>query len=121
MSRPRWLTTQPTRAVRANICHRCHAEILEGLDDDRAALVARVDPQPVDNLGEYLAIAAGRSTYSLRRVTPRRYELDHRDQWRIRGHQWPVHAQHICAAAPLPSPPPKPPAPPAAAATEVPF
>jgi hypothetical protein len=46
-------------------CRKCGAHIRSGLDNDAAALVARVDDEPVTRQGELLAILNGRRTYSL--------------------------------------------------------
>lgn len=69
--------------------------MVRGLDDNRCALYVAVDPAPLTAAGEFLALAAGRPTYEL---TWRgdRYEIDHRDQWRIRGR--PPEAVHAVAA-----------------------
>lgn len=81
--------------------HRCGATVLTGLDNDLAALVARVDPEPLTALGEVQALTAGRTTYALRGQA-----LDRRDRWSIPGHPpshaLPVHAEHRCGE-PLPA------------------
>lgn len=68
MSLPRWLQTPyrtGTRAARLILCPRCGAPILSGLDADWCALTARVDPTPLTEAGEALALLTGRRTYDL--------------------------------------------------------
>lgn len=83
------------------LIHHCGTPILVGLDNDRAALVARVDEQPLTALGEVYALTAGRRTYRLHHGA-----LDRRDRWNIPDHPpshgTPVHAEHWCAD-PLPA------------------
>jgi len=80
---------------------RCGQPLLVGLDGDLAALVARVDPEPLTALGEVQALTARRATYALRGQA-----LDRRDRWSIPGHPpshaLPVHAEHRCGQ-PLPA------------------
>lgn len=91
--------------------HDCGAHVLVGLDADRCALTARVEPYPLTALGEVEALRAGRWTYRLLRGA-----LDRRDRWNIPGHpptpEVPVLAAHVCGQ-PLPAtwlapPPPRP-------------
>lgn len=102
----RWDTDGVRRAVAARLCPTCGRRILTGLDDDRTAWPARVDPTPLDPTGEALAQLTGRATYALARRGDR-YELDHRDASAIR-HQpagsgtFDVVAAHHCHAASLP-------------------
>lgn len=97
------------RAVRATACRKCHAHTLTGLDGDLCAGVARVDPEPIDAIGEALALLTGRRTYCLHNSGDR-YELQLRDQWKITGapagtRPYDVVAEHTCDAVNLPSRP----------------
>jgi hypothetical protein len=86
-----------------------------GLDRDRCALGARVDPYALSPAGEVEAIRAGRKTYHYRNG-----ELDPRDRWSIPGspptHDLIVLAEHDCTPIPdswlMPPAPPTPPKPP---------
>ncbi len=44
---------------------RCGAQVLRGLDNDRCALTATVDPTPIGPARELVALASGRTTYDL--------------------------------------------------------
>lgn len=100
------------RHVTQQTCKTCHAPILTGLDNDTAGLPTHVDPQPVDNLGEAVAVLTGRRTYDLRQGSyeeGRGGRLEQRTASSIRtSHRLhPVHAEHRCdqplpAAAPSP-------------------
>lgn len=70
-----------TRKARGRSCPHCGAPVLAGLDDDRCAKEAVVDPTPVNALGEATALLQNRFTYSLRWADA--YYLDPRDQWNI--------------------------------------
>ena len=100
-----------SRTVRTRECPHCRAVVLAGLDRDWLALDTTLDAQPVDNLGEALALIQGRRTFDLR---PTRSHGSHgrlmeeRNAWRI-SNPWqlpyPVHAEHRCGQ-PLPAAPP---------------
>lgn len=97
------------RTVRATACRTCRAPTLTGLDNDRCAVVAHADPEPLDGLGEALALLAGRKTYALHPAA-NGYELVLRYDKQIagappgtRGHD--VLAEHACNSAPLPNQP----------------
>lgn len=110
---PRWLkhllleaghltSDGATRAAHATRCRRCNAPIVIGLDHERTALTARCDPQPLNPEGEYRALLAGRTTYT---ITWRysRYELDNREPEHITAHpaghpdnRFDVLATHTC-------------------------
>jgi hypothetical protein len=96
------------RGARPARCRHCSCSILTGLDGDRAAGVARVDPLPLAPMGEALAILAGRSTYALH-VGAGRCELQIRDQWQIAGTpagtRYDVMAAHVCGGPNLPEAP----------------
>lgn len=93
------------RAAHASFCRRCGAHTMIGLDHDHSALTARCDPQPLNALGEWHALLAGRATYALtRRHT--RYELDHREAQHIQAkpagrpdNHFDVLAEHVCENA----------------------
>jgi hypothetical protein len=112
MSFPDWLRRQleasghldtdgVTRQVRSRPCPGCAAPVLVGLDADRCALAATVDPWPVDVHGELTASLAGRATYDL--AGHWALELRWRDALLIAWpRRWPVVVAHECHAAPLP-------------------
>jgi hypothetical protein len=89
------------RRARLRACPRCRAVCLEGLDDDRCAGMARVDPVPLSVLGEVAALMDGLATYELH--TPGgRLTLDYRDSWCVQARpagntlRVDVMAQHRC-------------------------
>lgn len=83
------------RTVRAGICRRCGSSVLRGLDNDRAALPATVDPTPISAIGEVVAILAGAATYDIT-LGSRRAELHRRNRWHIPRRDNPVLADHHC-------------------------
>lgn len=99
------------RRPRATICRRCQAPVLHGLDGERCALQVDADPTLLTNIGELLALLAGRATFDLDSHPP---QLTHRHRWRIRGHPADTNTvipEHTCGAAALPNRPPEPPPP----------
>jgi hypothetical protein len=86
------------RAAKPTPCPRCSAPTLYGLDDDTAATEARVDPTPIDKLGEVAAILAGLKTYTAWPVGAGRVELSRRDRFRLlsRPKDYPTLAEHRC-------------------------
>lgn len=96
------------RRAKPSRCVKCGAVILVGLDADRCAWVAKVDPLPLAPIGEVVAILAGRSTYALH-VGVGVCELQHRDRWQISGSpagtRLDVLAAHRCGTTHLPSAP----------------
>jgi hypothetical protein len=97
-----------SRLVRAATC-KCGAKILTGDDSDVCGIRTDVDQQPVDNLGEFLALATGRRTYELRPTATRGSHsrlLDERTAARIRtgASRHPIHPEHRCGQ-PLPAAP----------------
>lgn len=110
---PRWLqdhleatgranTDGIGRAINTRTCPGCGQATVTGLDADVAALPARCDPHPVDQVGELIALATGRRTYDLT-PTSGRLELYHRECWHIAARRrYPVLAQHACGQ-PLPA------------------
>lgn len=115
---PDWLRDQITiktgaapgsRNATAVVCPRCGAHVLRGHSDDLCAFTVTVDPQPLDTLGELLALASGRGTYALRRHL-RHYRLHRRDRWQIRGQppgstsgpfRFDTVAEHRCGSPPM--------------------
>jgi hypothetical protein len=88
-----------TRRAQPRRC-RCGARILVGLDADRCALRADVDPTPLSALGEALAHLEGRRTYALN-PDGGRIVLDYRDAGRIAHRpagtgRFDVMAEHRC-------------------------
>lgn len=53
------------RGARADRCRDCRRPVLRGLDADRAALAAVVDPHEIDAMGELIAKRIGLMTYNL--------------------------------------------------------
>jgi len=78
-----WNSDGVSRAARAGYCHTCGAVVLRGLDADRAALTVVADPEPLNPLGEFLAVSVGRRTYDL--TWRSRYELNPREPAHIRA------------------------------------
>lgn len=116
---PDWLAQRITIATgaelgatwcRAEVC-RCGQPVIVGLDDDRGAHRARVDPYALGAQGEALALLAGRSTAALFRRAGH-WQLRHRDRWQIAGTPAgsprrfgvaDIVAEHVCGADPLPA------------------
>ena len=107
-ARPGWLVED----IRANArcafrrrCPTCSAPVLTGLDADAAALTVTVDPQPIDALGEALAVLAGRATFEAWTAGPR-VELEHRGAGRIAFRPAGTSSVAVAAAHRCGSPPP---------------
>lgn len=103
---PAWLLAKGNlgRAASIGLCPRCNIPTLRGLDDERAGLPARADIDPVDEIGEALALIQGRATYDLVGDS-RKKELEYRYEWHIRKpRKYPVLAAHKCDS-PLPTVP----------------
>jgi hypothetical protein len=96
-----------TRHATAQDCVTCGAAVLVGVDADTAGVPVTVDRQPVDRVGEVLAIISGRRTYELCRTGSgqrSRRVLEPRPPSRIRDDALrlhTVHAEHRCGQ-PLP-------------------
>lgn len=85
------------RTVRAENCQRCRAPIVIALDDEIAALLVRLDPQPLGIAAELAAVTAGRMTYELVPWGIESHILRHRIPEVIRAsHGLPVFATHQC-------------------------
>ena len=102
---PGWLKRargDATRAVTICCCEKCAAPILVGLDADVCALLVRVDPTPLDEIGEAIALVTNRATYDLAKG-PKRKELWPREPQHIRApRRHPVLPAHKCGQ-PLPA------------------
>lgn len=104
----RWNSDGVSRRLSASRCRQCHAQVVRGLDADVAAVTVVADPQPVDQLGEALALMSGRGTWQLLHRDGG-WSLSPRDQWRIAaGKPATVLAEHRCGSPPLPAGPPIP-------------
>ena len=95
------------RRVQARACRHCGARVLAGADGDTCGRVCYVDPDPLDKVGEALAVLTGRYTVALWSARDR-YELTQRDRWSIAGSPPPqdrfdVLAEHRCGAPALPT------------------
>lgn len=107
------------RGARPGVCRDCRRPVLLGLDADRCACVAVVDPHEIDPVGEILAVRIGLMTYNLTHSYSakgkRRWILDTRMVCMIEApRRSAVVAAHRCglaipaAKAIFHSPPPKP-------------
>lgn len=97
-----------TTRARWDPCPTCHAWTIRALDSDTAGIDTRLDPQPLTPYDEALTILTGRWTYEIF-PTAGRFEIAHRDQWRITGnHGNPVFPKHQCPGVIPPGPLPKP-------------
>ena len=73
-------------------CRRCNRTTLVGLDDDRCAMTARVNPTSINPTNEPLLVAAGLHTYNLvRGQLFARYPENRSVNSRV-----PIHAEHKC-------------------------
>lgn len=88
------------RKAQLRTCSTCRALVIVGLDTNRCAIRAVADPTALDQVGELLALLAGRHTYELWGR-----ELEHRNQFTIRaGIRKPVISEHQCGNSQTPSP-----------------
>lgn len=96
---PAWLQRlrgDATRAAQLRVCTRCDAAVITGLDADMCAIHVRVDPTPIDQIGEAKALLSGRATYDLVGGN-RRKELYPREAHHIsKPREYPVLPQHRC-------------------------
>ena len=102
------------RRAHIRTCPTCKQPTLTGLDADRCALTATVDPYPLTPHGEVWALSDGRHTYQLQHG-----QLEPRTRWNIPGHppgpdhtvltthrcHQPIPTQHRRPPAPRPAPP----------------
>jgi hypothetical protein len=110
MSLPKWLRESlgtPTRGrgAKAAKCIVCKADVIVGFDEDACARAVVVDPHPLSELGEALALIEGRRSYLLA-VQGEGMALWVRDQWQIAGtgasdKVW-VFTDHKCHTVPFP-------------------
>lgn len=98
------LTTEGIgRRAKPRRCRRCGSPTLVGLDADRCALRADVDPQPLTAIGEALAQLEGRRTYALVN-DGHRLVLNYRDAGRIAHRpaagpgRYDVMPTHVCGS-----------------------
>jgi hypothetical protein len=89
-----------TRRAQPRRCRTCNAHVITGLDSDLTALAVIADPTPLDAIGEVLAIATARPTYTLEHDGPR-LVLNYRDPGRIQhrppgGARYDVLPDHVC-------------------------
>jgi hypothetical protein len=92
-------------------CPKCGALVMQGRDGGPVIHIVTVDPGPISQLGEAMALVDGRNTYDLYRVNGG-LELHPRSAAHVRaGHKRPVVTDHRCGAEPLPAadlpPPPR--------------
>lgn len=81
-----------TRRARETDCPRCGRRVLAGLDADRMAGEAVIDPDPISPLREVGEWCAGRPTYT---YSPVRGEINYRDHGSLTP-STQVHATHTC-------------------------
>lgn len=96
---------EASRKARATVCPTCSAHVIVGLDADMCAFTARADPTPLSRIGEVLALAAHRATYTYTGKPPR---LDSRDKYaitRASAAEVIVLPEHVCGAPALPTRP----------------
>lgn len=90
------------RTVKTHKC-ACGIDCLRGEDHDECSLTAIVDIEPVDSLGETLALINGLATYD---IAPQRdktaqgggFILHYREPWHYNSakRKYPVLVQHQC-------------------------
>jgi hypothetical protein len=110
MSLPKWLreslgTPVRGRGAAAAKCIVCKADVIAGFDEDLCARAVVVDPHPLSELGEALALIEGRRSYRLA-VRGEGMALWVRNQWQIAGEGasdtvW-VFTDHKCHTVPFP-------------------
>lgn len=80
----RWDSDGVSRRARLRV-HTCGEPIVVGLDSERGGLAVAAQPDALDEVGELLAVVAGRGTYALRGLEIARPELDRRVSFHITG------------------------------------
>lgn len=91
-----------TRRAHTRLCTTCRQPVMVGLDNDRAAMPAHTDIQPLTPLGEAAAIILDRPTYNLQWAGIHGYQLTLRTNFEINaappGTQKHVRvvAEHVC-------------------------
>jgi hypothetical protein len=93
-----------TRRARLGRCPACRAQVLRGLDGERAAGLAVVNAEEIDTSGEFLALMLGLRTYTLTRgrssTGAASWNLDPREPCGIRaGQRTALVAEHRCGVA----------------------
>jgi hypothetical protein len=102
-----WNEDGVSRKAKARFCRKCSAPVIAGLDHDRSAAAVHCDPQPLNVLGEAVALMTGRRTFSLRWLGGH-YELDVRFAEHISGSPAgsqpgiDILASHLCNSPDLP-------------------
>lgn len=81
----RWNVDGVSRRASLRRCRTCGEPVVAGLDAERCGLPALVQPDPLDVVGELLAVAGGRRTFALHGLAIARPELDRRDRFHIAG------------------------------------
>lgn len=96
---PKWLEERKAeyaRLAQLRLCKKCGAAVLRGLDADVAALKVEIDPVPITETGEALALLQGRGTYELHR-SRHGLAICHRADHNIRApRRRPVYPTHRC-------------------------
>lgn len=94
MNRPRWVPERLSTTARFDPCPRCDALTIRALDSPVAGLDVRLDPTPLDLIGEIRARLEGRATYDL--IGTLKKEIAYRNQWRIKKRNYPILPAHRC-------------------------
>ncbi|MEV1202795.1 hypothetical protein [Microbispora rosea] len=94
MTAPRWTPERLSTTARMESCPRCHALTIRALDSPVAGLDVRLDPIPLDLVGEIQARLEGRATYDL--IGTLKKEIAYRNQWRIKKRKYPILPTHKC-------------------------
>ena len=99
----KWRPTTQKLPTRTKTCHACRETVITGAVDGYGPHQATVDPHPLTQEGELLALVAGRATYG----HSEGFELAYRDAWRIENLEpeprgYTVHATHKCGCPPFP-------------------
>lgn len=92
------------RRLRADICPHCNARVLSGWDDDVMALHVRIQPDPIDQTGELLAVIQTRPTYDLISADPGLKLRPRSSSHMKRPRAHPVVTTHDCTR-PIPTDP----------------
>lgn len=98
-----------SRRARTRTCHGCHAEVITGFDDEDGGYPEIADPQPLNELGEAVAILEGRHTATLNpyrdgRAINRRPTDSIRRRPAGRTTFEDVLREHVCNTPPVPPP-----------------
>lgn len=91
------------RHAQLGACRRCSAPVLRGLDADMCAFTAEADPTPLTAVGEVLALAASRPTYTLHGRPPVLTVRSRHHISRYPANKNTVLPEHQCHAPALPT------------------